>query len=69
MVQTHSLDYLMWLSELGQLDVSGSNRVVSKQPSLGVLFKSQNNRAWTSTPMQDAIFTLYRADFSTSLVI
>ena len=65
-VQTHSLDYLMWLSELGQLDVSGSNRVVSKQPSLGVLFKSQNNRAWTSTPMQDAKFTLYRADFSTS---
>ena len=49
-----------------QLDVSGSNRVVSKQPSLGVLFKSQNNRAWTSTPMQDAKFTLYRADFSTS---
>ena len=65
-VQTHSLDYLMWLSELGQLDVSGSNRVVSKQPSLGVLFKSQNNRAWSSTPMQDAKFTLYRADFSTS---
>ncbi len=63
-VQTHSLDYLMWISQLGELDVSGSNRVVSKQPTLGVLFKSQNNRAWSSTPMQDAKFTLYRAKFS-----
>ena len=62
-VQTASLDYLMWISQLGELDVSGSNRVVSKQPSLGVLFKSQNNRAWSPTPMQDAKFTMYRAKF------
>ena len=54
----------MWISQLGELDVSGSNRIVSKQPSLGVLFKSQNNRAWSPTPMQDAKFTMYRAKFN-----
>ena len=31
----------MWISQLGELDVGAGNRLVSRQPSLGVLFKSQ----------------------------
>ena len=34
------------------------NRLVSRQPSLGVLFKSQNNRTWNAVPSQDLKFTI-----------
>ena len=40
----------MWISQLGELDVGAGNRLVSRQPSLGVLFKSQNNRTWNAVP-------------------
>ena len=49
---------------MGQLDVGGSNRLVSRQPHLGVLFKSQNNRTWNAIQSEDMKFTLYRAKFS-----
>ena len=31
---------------MGEQDVSGTKRVISAQPHLGTLFKSQNNRTW-----------------------
>ena len=61
---TQSLDYRLWISELGQVDVSGGNRLVSRQPYLGVLFKSQNNSTWSAVQSEDMKFTLYRADFT-----
>jgi hypothetical protein len=61
---TQSLNYKMWISELGQTDIGGS-RTVSEQPHLGVLFKSQNNSTWNAVQSQDMKFTLYRADFTT----
>ena len=42
------------------------DRMVSKQPHLGVLFKSQNNSTWTPSDYEDLKFTLYRASFDTS---
>ena len=63
-VMTQSLDYRLWISELGQVDVSGGNRLVSRQPYLGVLFKSQNNSTWSAVQSEDMKFTLYRADFT-----
>jgi len=63
-VLTDSLFYRLWISEMGQLDVSGSSRLVSEQPHLGVLFKSQNNTTWNAIQSEDLKFTLYRANFS-----
>ena len=63
-VLTDSLFYRVWISEMGQLDVSGSSRLVSEQPHLGVLFKSQNNTTWNAIQSEDLKFTLYRANFS-----
>ena len=60
---TTSLDYRVWIAQMGETDVGGSERVISKQPSLGVLFKSQNNTTWNAIQMQDLKFTLNRADF------
>ena len=63
---TNSLEYRMWISQLGELDVGAGNRLVSRQPSLGVLFKSQNNRTWNAVPAQDLKFTIHKAVFSST---
>ena len=41
--------------------------MVSEQPYLGVLFKSQNNSTWTAYDFEDLKFTLYRASFTTGV--
>ena len=64
-LQTDSNKYFAWISRMGELDVGGS-RLVSEQPYLGVLFKSQNNTTWTAYDFEDLKFNLYRAQFDTS---
>jgi len=64
-VFTDSQKYLAWISRMGEVDVGGK-RLVSEQPYLGVLFKSQNNTTWTAYDLEDMKFTLYRATFDTS---
>ena len=64
--------YNVWISRMGETDVSTANKpdsqkiIVSKQPTLGALFKSQNGSTWTASDLEDLKFTLYRADFVTS---
>ena len=65
-LQTDSDKYLAWISRMGERDVGGS-RMVSEQPYLGVLFKSQNNSTWTAYDFEDLKFTLYRASFTTGV--
>ena len=65
-VMTSSLHYRLWISEMGQVDVGGGNRLVSRQPYLGVLFKSQNNSTWNAIQAEDMKFTLYKANFTTT---
>ena len=62
---SNSDKYLTWISRMGELDV-GTNRLVSEQPFLGVLFKSQNASTWTAFDFEDLKFTLYRASFDTT---
>ena len=45
---TNSLEYKLWITQMGEPDVSGSGRLISSQPHLGSLFKSQNNRTWNA---------------------
>lgn len=64
--------YKVWISRMGEVDISTSNKpdsekiVVSQQPTLGSLFKSQNGSTWDPSQLEDLKFTLYRADFTTS---
>ena len=60
-----SVDYTAYVARLGDT-VIGSNRTVSSQPNIGVLFKSANNRTWTPEQMEDLKFTLKKAVFDTS---
>ena len=60
-----SADYTVYVARLGDT-VIGSDRTVSAQPAVGVLFKSANNRTWTAEQMEDLKFVMKRADFDTT---
>ena len=66
-LKTTVSNYKVWISRLGEADVSTpeeSGRVlVSKQPAAGSLFRSQNASAWTPSQYEDLKYDLYRADF------
>lgn len=62
-------DFNLWISRLGETDVSTlalpeSEQVpVTQQPTLGSMFKSQNGRSWTPSQFDDLKFDLNRAQF------
>jgi hypothetical protein len=72
-ILSNSEQYNVWVSRLGEIDVSTLSQVeskqilVSKQPTLGGLFKSQNASTWIESPFEDLKYTLYRASFKESI--
>ena len=60
-----SVDYTAYVARLGEKQI-GSNRTVSTQPNMGVLFKSANNRTWSAEQMEDMKLTLKKAVFDNS---
>ena len=58
-------EYEIYISELGG-KVIGEDRVISKQPTLGSLFTSQNGSTWSPIQNQDLKFILHRASFSST---
>lgn len=60
-----SIKYNVWISQIGENDVI-TNALISEQPFVGVLFKSQNASTWEANQYQDLKFILYRAVFDTS---
>ena len=65
-VMTNSLEYKIWIAQMGEQDVSGSNRFISGQPTMGSLFKSQNNTTWNAIQSQDMKLTINAANFNQS---
>lgn len=64
-VETDSTDYELWVSKLGETDIATST-VITTQPSLGSVYRSQNTESWTEDIFEDLKFILYRAEFNTS---
>lgn len=62
-VMTDSETLTVWSAKLGERTVSG-NQVISKQPYLGSMFKSQNNTTWTAAQEQDLKFVINRSKFT-----
>lgn len=64
-----SNQYTVWISRMGEEDVSTVNLaesekvLVSQQPLLGSLFKSQNGATWDPSQLEDLKLKLYRASF------
>ena len=71
-VISDSTELAVWCSELGQKSVrpgdftTFTGEYINKQPFLGSLFKSQNNKTWTAEQTQDLKFILNRAKFNIS---
>lgn len=57
-------EYDIYVAEKGKT-VLGSDRLLSEQPYLGSLFKSQNQRTWTAFQDEDLMFQINQAQFST----
>lgn len=62
-IKTNDFDYDLYVSELGQTIVN-SNRVVSQQPYIGVLFKSQNSSTYTPIQDEDLMFVIHKCQFA-----
>ena len=65
-VETDSIEYDLWVSRLGETEVATST-TVNSQPLLGSVYKSQNIDNWTEDLFEDIKFTLFRAEFDTSV--
>ena len=61
-VETDSTDYQLWVSRLSEVDIATST-VITTQPSLGSVYRSQNTESWTEDNFEDLKFKLYRAEF------
>ena len=62
-IDSNSSTYECFFAEMGE-NVIGSTRKVSKQPYIGVLFKSQNATTWQQEQNQDLTFQLNRCAFT-----
>jgi len=67
-----SNEYFVYISRMGEEDITTVNSadsekvIVSQQPLLGSLFKSQNGATWDPSQLEDLKFNLYRAEFNAS---
>jgi hypothetical protein len=67
---SQSNEYKVWISRFGEVDITtlsgpeSQQIVVSEQPNLGSLFKSQNGSTWNPSQYEDLKFTLYKAKFT-----
>tara|TARA_B100000003_G_scaffold91492_1_gene82045 strand:- start:3864 stop:6329 length:2466 start_codon:yes stop_codon:yes gene_type:complete len=72
---SQSNQYTAWISRMGEVDITTllqpeSRRVVvSAQPMLGSLFKSQNGTTWTPSQYEDLKFNLYAAEFEETATV
>ena len=53
----------MYTSRLGQTTLDGA-RLISQQPYLGSMFKSQNASTWTAEQNEDVKFKINRCKFT-----
>lgn len=68
-LSSNDYDYDVYISELGET-IIGTNRLVSQQPYLGSLFRSQNSSTYDALQSEDMMFVIHKCEFvSTGHVI
>jgi sulfur carrier protein ThiS len=65
-ISSASSKHKIYTSSIGQ-NLLGTNRLISSQPYLGVLYKMQNTSVWEPFPNEDLCFELTKASFNTSV--
>lgn len=61
-VSSNDYDYTIYISELGE-KIIGSDRIVSQQPYLGTLFRSQNSATYDTINSEDMMFVIHKCEF------
>jgi len=61
-LMANSVKYAVYVSRMGD-KILGTERLISSQPYLGVLFKSQNSTTWNPIQEEDLTFRLLYAQF------
>lgn len=64
-ILTNDYGYDLWVSEVGQSQI-GTGRLISQQPYLGTMFKSQSGRTFTALQDEDVMFKINKCVFDTS---
>ena len=59
-------DYNVHVAKTYDFVIGSTEARVSRQPTLGSMFTSQNGSTWTPDQERDLMFQLYRAEFATS---
>lgn len=63
--KTNSFDYKIFISRVGEFVLGTTLKKITKQPTFGSLFKSQNSSTWSASQWEDLKMDIYRADFAT----
>ena len=58
-----SIDYNVYVAETGEFVFGSTEKKITKQPSMGSMFKSQNGSTWEPVQNFDMSFELHRAEF------
>ena len=58
-----STEYRVFISRMSEVDLVTGTRI-TRQPTLGSLFKSQNGQTWTPSQYDDLKYKIYRANFN-----
>ncbi len=64
-VRSKSMKYKMYISEVQDFLLGSTDTRITKQPTLGSLFVSQNTDVWEPRGQQDLAYQFYRAEFDT----
>ena len=65
-VSAESSAYSVYVSEIRKFELGSTSKRITRQPSLGSLFLSQNGSTWEPNQLKDLTFKLTRADFDTA---
>ena len=65
-LKANTVRYNVYVAKAGDFLINTTAARVTKQPSLGSLFKSQNQKTWTADQDRDLAFTIDRCEFNTS---
>ena len=66
-VISNSNTYNLWTAMMGQKRIDNPAILITQQPALGAMFKSQNGSTWVPEPTQALTFNLNRAVFNTNI--
>ncbi|MCX8008241.1 MAG: DUF4815 domain-containing protein [Patescibacteria group bacterium] len=61
---SNSDNYEVWVAKIGENEII-SNTIISEQPYVGSLFKSQNASTWTAEQTEDLKFVIRKCAFTT----